>query len=879
VIYQNIKERVNELLEKKEQFYKFRDLIFNKLLEKLKSSPPMVIERILFTISILMSIGIISFWPECVEDLLIFAKISKQNCYFALMILENINKELFDLSISAKTMLRIKDMMIFKSPLIQEFIFLVLTSVANEQASKDELKFNNQLFNQTLMLTHSWIKFGLNVLKIPLLSQTLINYLNEDNIKYISEIFSDSISYSENSKYYSVNEVYDVDSIFAKFDKQEFQSLENLVQMIKNFLMNVSKDSDEHFTILNGLANIFQSFTENFINLLFMKNPFSQNLLELFFYFSGHKNRKISFKFIESVNEMREFINRGYKFYNYNDEEKIQFLNYLIKISENVMTNCKPKSLKLDIGSFSKKETLEFQDLEKVQIDEEADNIQDEEENLSVQEYRKGAEDYFYNIFLIFTHNFHEEGAEYFFRWLMGILNDLNVNEDSIASDENRLIIIHVILLVVKSILDTFDVTGISDKYILNFCSFLITSKIFGNEKMIIEFLVFLDQASSFIGRDNYLLNNTVQFLINVGKIKLLENISSYILLSISDFLKFPSTHSFGLVYEFYKTNYDSFSPQTLSYLCESLCGFVSVMDKEQKSLINITEDEVISYFALVTQPATERIHRDYTILRNYVSGESNSNVNQISLDFNKIKLDFLRNYSVLHNTLKKSFFLSRNILKNMFLIYMKEISEVTLFVFEYFVKDTIFIKELTKTYSKLLYYLEGDGVQYFDYFNNLILNAYLNNYENYTLLQILKVLYSETAKYSNEKKQYCSTNFIKLCDIINKNVYLMKKNHIELIDLYAQLFIKVLENVDYLIINEDVVQNMISLFIDAIKTIAEPSMNKSVLKSFTKIVGDRNFIPVEILEKKFYQIVYEVYSAADHYESVSVNEVNIIGL
>ncbi len=429
-----------------------------------------------------MSVGIISYWPECVEDLIQFAKISKQNCYFSLMILENINKELFDLNISAKTLLRIKDMMIFKCPLIQEFIFIVLTSVANEQTTNEERKLNNQLFNQTLMLTHAWIKFSLNVLKIPLLSQTLINYLNSDNIKYISEIFSECINCSENSKYYSVNEIYDVDAIYEKYDKQEIQSLENLVATIKNFLVNISKspeeNSEENITIINGFANIFQSLSEHFINLLFMKNSFSQILLELLFYFAGHKNRKVSFKFIESISEMREFINRGYKFYNYSDDEKIQFLNYLIKICESVMKNSRLKSLKLDMNSFTKKDSLEIQDLEALQESENpSDEFDDNEDNMSVQEYRKGAEDYFYNIFLIFTHNFTEEGADYFFRWLMGILNGLNLNEDSIASDENRLLIIDVILLVVKSILDSFDVTGISDKYILNFCTHLITSK------------------------------------------------------------------------------------------------------------------------------------------------------------------------------------------------------------------------------------------------------------------------------------------------------------------------------------------------------------------------------------------------------------------
>jgi hypothetical protein len=388
---------------------------------------------------------------------------------------------------------------------------------------------------------------------------------------------------------------------------------------------------------------------------------------------------------------------------------------------------------------------------------------------------------------------------------------------------------------------------------------------------MIIEFLIFLEKASSFIGRDTLLLNNTVQFLVNIGKIKLLENISSYILLSIADFLKFPSIDCFGLIYELYKNNYDMFSLSTLSNLSECLCGFVSVLDREQKTLINLKEDDVISYFALVLQPTTERIKSDFRILQTYVNDPS------FDLDFNKVKMNFMKNYTVYHYTLKRSFFLSKNILKSMFLLYMNENSEVTSFLFKYFVNDSNFIKELSKTYAKLLHYLDREALEFFDFFNELIMNAYVNNIENYSLLSVLKVLYSQTAKYSNEKKQYITENYIYLCDVINKNVYLMKNNHIELIDTYALMLIKVLDTVDYLVINESVVMNMISLFIDAIKTIAEPSMNKNVLKALSRIVEDRKFLPKEIIDKKFYDIVYEVFYAVDHYESVGVIEVNII--
>lgn len=288
VIYQNLKERVNDIQEKKEEFFKFRNLIFHNLLEKLRGAQPITIERICYSISILMVIGLITYWPECMEDIIQFAKISKENCYLATLILENLNKELFDLSISHKTLLRIKDTLIDKKILIQDFIFLILTNVGSRTEQDPEEKNKNiQLFNHTLLLTQAWIKLGLNVLKIPLLSQILLNYINSDNIKYISEIFSDSIAYSNNSKYYSVNEEYDLDQIINRSDKEELQSINNLIEMIKSLLINLGLISEnletsthknlsiEEYEILNGIANIFSSITENYIYLIFTKNSFS----------------------------------------------------------------------------------------------------------------------------------------------------------------------------------------------------------------------------------------------------------------------------------------------------------------------------------------------------------------------------------------------------------------------------------------------------------------------------------------------------------------------------------------------------------------------------------------------------------------------------
>jgi hypothetical protein len=156
-----------------------------------------------------------------------------------------------------------------------------------------------------------------------------------------------------------------------------------------------------------------------------------------------------------------------------------------------------------------------------------------------------------------------------------------------------------------------------------------------------------------------------------------------------------------------------------------------------------------------------------------------------------------------------------------------------------------------------------------------MMLTAYFNNLENFPCLSVLKVLYSEVARSDKEKKDMISRNFFTLCDQISKNVFLMKKNQIDLIDLFAQLIVKVLDTVDYLLINQEILANVISLFLEALKTISEPSMNKNVIRVLTRILSEEKIIPRELTMPRFSDMIYGVFSACDHYDSSSIGDVS----
>ena len=80
----------------RENFMQLRDNIFLQLkkLLGLQSTSPKTVERLCYCISIIMIMGILNYWPSCVEDIISFGKESLENAWVALTILGNVKNEL-----------------------------------------------------------------------------------------------------------------------------------------------------------------------------------------------------------------------------------------------------------------------------------------------------------------------------------------------------------------------------------------------------------------------------------------------------------------------------------------------------------------------------------------------------------------------------------------------------------------------------------------------------------------------------------------------------------------------------------------------------------------------------------------------------------------
>ena len=498
-IHQSIKEKISEISESKTEFLKYRDLIFFDLLDKLKNADSIVLDRICFSVSILISVGLISFWPESIEDIIKYAKLSRENCYYAVIILQNVFKELNEIKISGKKLLKIKDTLIEKNIIVGEFIFLLLEdNFLNKDANvdgedKNKLSKKNKFFTNILELMNSWLRLGLNILQSPQVIKYLFLAFNSETAEIISEIFSESISISKSAKLFFTKDNYDLNNLLSFSDPVEIESLGKIIDFIEYYLNNIIFNTniepdnffkqitlrekiskDEKLSIVLNMENIISAILENYTNLIFMKNPLSTKILNLFYMLITKENKKISAKLFMPFNEVKEFINK-YQFNNYDVNEKKEFCDFLLRIMESIMKNSKVSEI--FVAALAEKKLINSVD--DLEIIDPKDKLIDNSEMPS-EEYRKQAEEIFYDIFTIFFTNFKDEGVEYFLKFLIdileqtGLLNNmnnnvkiLNLNFNEINENDPRIYIIEVVFLVLNSIVGCFEVAENYVKYLI----------------------------------------------------------------------------------------------------------------------------------------------------------------------------------------------------------------------------------------------------------------------------------------------------------------------------------------------------------------------------------------------------------------------------
>ena len=884
LIYQYIKENYNKFIEDEILFNDTKNFLLNKVLISYinnneldvfsNSDELLIIERICFAISIILIIGCFTYWEQGVEDLLLFSKQTIKHTYLTTIILGNCYEELNEIFLKKSQENKIKEKFVRNKENFKIFINTILLSP----------NINKKLYNKTILLSKNLVIFEINILHIPKMIKILLENTNKSNIDSIAKLISKCIDYSKCKKLEDDLCGLDLNEYDNKMNKDELSSINLIIEYIYIYINNNNNNKDNKEMIFE-FGKIISDIIENYIYLMFKKDDTSQKLLQLFFFFTCNKSRIISQLFFESILIMKNFINACYKFSNYSKEEKVEFSNFLLKICQSIITNCTYKKIEnqeillkdenIHINHYKNDKNCDINN----NLNNEEDTLLEEEiDEIPIYEYRANAEDTFFNIFLIFATNFLSEGINYYFEKITyPIIPLLSKNISDISISE--ILSLESILYSIKSIINSFETLCADKASLIQFISLLIKSNIVKHDFIYSNFLLLLEEASTFFDYNENIYKEIITFLleninakINEKNNEILIQLSTAVLLSIFESCgNFYDINIWEKMYFIYKNYYNKFIEKSLYNMTESICSSIILEDENNDEIQNIN---LLDNFKKIIEIPLIHIKNIRDIVINQKGRNNSGETDEL------LKKEITKNFNVLTRILKQtSFIKDRTIINSIFnLLYSTSFSIIYDIIQEYISYPDIimpFLKLITKT----LPYLNYETINsIFINLNQFLLEIFLKNNGNYQSIYALKNLYQIKLKNMNDKtiinEEYIFIldNFIKLnrqiCSCIINRIY--PQYQLELIQSLSMLFnyvfpfLNELRNDDYIILCDTII-----IFIEGIKTICENNIVQNILISFSCFIKSNKD---DLIKLKFNDIVLACFYSLDHYNNMVIN-------
>ena len=907
LIYQYIKEKYNKIIDDKNLFLEIKDFLINKALISYinsennifeSSKDNLIIERICYSISLIVIIGCFSHWPESIDEMLSFGKQTIKHTYLITIIFGNCYDELINIYINKNKENIIKEKFVKNKEEFKSFINTILISSNN---------IDKKLYNKTIFLAKNLVFFEVNTLQIPNMIKIILENISISNIDSFSKLIIKCIEYSKSKKiedqYYGLN----LSEYDEKMNKDELLSLTLIIEYISLYIKNNTiYDKD----ILFGFGTILSEIIDNYVYLLFKKDILSQKLFYLFFFFISNKSRIISQLFFESLLVIKNFINACYNFSNYSQNEKIEFSNYLLNICQNILINCRYKKIeKQEI--LLKSENIIFQNNKENK--DENDNINNEEDILNdideipINEYRNNAEDAIYNIFLIFANNFLGEGINYFFESITKeIIPLLKLKIEEINNEQ--ILIIESVIFGIKSIVNCFETLMADKTPLINFILFLTKSQIINNNFICSNFLLLIEEASSLFDYNEKLYSQIIIFLLNQIELRInskeqsnLVQLTITVLLSICEFSdEIYVNDLWEKMFFVYNKYYDQYNDLSLYNFTESICSSLIIKEEEdnaddiqndddseeeksynenkkEKKKELLPNDLIINKFIKIVEIPITRIKKINDIIIN----KNNSNIFGNKEKEELLKKEIIKNFSVISRILKQCSFIKDKIIINQIFnyIYSKCFKEITIIIKEY-INNSEIINHILKIFAKSSPHLNIQIIdQIFNIFNELMFNIFMNNSDNYQSICILNNIYTIKLKNMDNKniknKLYLEIldNFMKLnrqlCSLILSNTSFQ----LQLIQILSLLFYNIfpylddIRKEDYVTLNDTII-----IFMEGIKTICDNSIIKNILNAFSCLINSKQS---ELIKMKYNDIVKCGFYSLDHYNNIVINFFN----
>ena len=888
LIYQYIKENPKNILNNKELFNKIKDYILKEILIPFtnssdetdineKNNNSLIIERICYIMSIIILLGSCSYWPNAVDDMLKFGKQTIKHTYLMIVIFANCNNELKDLFLSKKQEFIIKNKFIEKKEEFKEFINTIFLNINS---------IDKKLYRKTLDLAKNLTAFEVNILHIPNLIKNILNDINTINIDSLSKLLCESINCSKSKKIDEDSDL-DINEYDDKINKDELNSFSCIIDiMISYFQTHNNSDED----VIFGLGQIFSSITENFVYLLFKKDTLSQKILNLFFFFISHKIRKISQLFFETIPIIKNFINGNYKFSNYSQNEKIEFLNFLLKILLNIINNCTFKTIKKKQDILLRNEYISIYLVNdnNQKIKENEGDYEDDINEITIEDYRTGAEDVFSNIFAIFASNYGKEGVNFFFEQITKDIFPL-LNKPINEFEEKDILSVEVIIYAIKCIVESFETLDLDRTPLNKFTLLLISSQIILNKYILLNILLLIEEESDIFEYNKSFYSELIIFLLNELTLKINEKDSEEINRLISTVLLSICNASDGIfieeiwekMYQVYFHYYDKFSFLALYNLTESLsCSLIiqedgSNSEEENKKQTKdyLSKEEIINHSQKLIECPIIRIIK----IGEITSNKNNSEIYGNKEMENKLRLEIIKNFNVMTCILKQCSYLDdKSIISEIFNLIYNKISEHLNIIINEFNKDNEIIHCIMNTLTKCSSHINIDSLEkIFPIFNELMIKSFLNNNDNYQCINVLKNIYSlklqniKNKDFSNKDYAEIYNYFLKLNRQICSNIITSSNYQLELMQCLSSLFVVIFPQLnsinqeDYVIISDTII-----LLNEGIKTLCENNIINNILYAFISFIESPN---KELVEQKFNEIVNNVFSSFEHFNQKTI--------
>ena len=881
LIYQYLKENPKILLNNEKLFNQIKSYILDTILipysneknsEENKnineSKISFIIERFCYSMSIIVSIGCCSYWPNAIDEMISFGKKTIKHTYLVTIIFGNCNNELKDLFLPNKYEFIIKNKFIEKKEEFKNFINTIFVN-------KD--KIDKKLYNKTVDLAINLTSFEVNILYIPNLVKVILSDINLSNIDSLIKLFRESINYSKSKKLEDEYNDLDISEYDSKISKDELISFSYIIDIIINYVQNHNNNIDEDIAF--GLGQIFSSFTENYVYMFFKKDSLSQKIFNLFLYFISHKLRKISQLFFETISIINHFIKVNYKFSNYTEDEKVQFMNYFIEILFNITKNCIFKSItkKQDIQLAEEYITiLNTQNNKNAeinnQINEEKEDIIDEINEISIDDYRIAAEDAFTNIFEIFAVNYGKNGVNYFFTKITeNIIPFLDKQYNEI--NEQNILLVEVVIYIIKSISNSFEDLNLERNSLNQFTLILIKSQIILNNFILFKSLLLIDEASSIFDYNKSFFSELVNFLLNqislkmnaeFGNFEQINKLISFILMHICEaYENIFISEIWEKIYQVYLHYYDKFNFYCVNNITEALCYLLNFEDNNNEILSN---EVTLNFFIKIVEAPIIRIIKIGEICIN----EKNINNNKEKM----IREEIIKNFGVMTSVLKQcSFIEDKSFINNIFdEIYKKIFQQLNIIINKYN-KDSEIMNCFMNTFTKCSAHLNIDSLNsIYQNFNELMINSFFINNDNFQSIHVLKNIYNlklhNIKDKSSKNKEYIEiyNNCLKLIRQICSAIITSSNYKLELMLCLSSFFVSIFSQLnsinkeDYVIITDTII-----LFNEGIKTFCENRIMNNILYAFISFIESPN---LELINEKYIEIIKCVFSSFDHLNS-----------